>query len=176
MISGQTCQEYLSSLSFNWGWNTVDMSGNVVECRYLFEVGYRTGSYEMDGELMQQTGLFLRTHYRLWAVMLLVGVLGACESIHESADFERHRYSQLTEPFERNDVVYFDVTFDPNFPDGDSAAEAKRMQWLSGWLTQQKMCPNGYEILDRRPFDMMENNPARHDIRYEVKCKVQSET
>jgi len=125
---------------------------------------------------MQQAGLFLLGQYRLLAVVLLVCILGACASIHESEDFERHRYSQLTKPFERNDVVYFDATFDPNFPDGDPAAEAKRMQWLAGWLDQQKMCRDGYERLARRPFDMMENNPARHDIRYEVKCKMQSET
>jgi len=115
------------------------------------------------------------SHLRAWAVALLATGLVACESIHESPDFDRHRYSQLTEPFERNDVVYFDVTFDPNYPDGDSAAEAKRMEWLSAWLNQRKMCLDGYEILQRRPFELLENNPARHDIRYEVKCKPRPE-
>ena len=68
------------------------------------------------------------------------------------------------------------VTFDPNFPDDNPVAEAKRMEWLTGWLHQRKMCLDGYEILQRRSFDMLENNPARHDIRYEVKCKIRSET
>ena len=122
---------------------------------------------------MQQTESCLLACCRLWAVVLLAGVLVACESIHDSPDFERHRHSQLTEPFERNDVVYFDVTFDPNFPDDDPIAEEIRMEWLTAWLAQRKMCPNGYEIVARRPFDMLENNPARHDIRYEVKCKMQ---
>jgi len=125
---------------------------------------------------MRQIEILSVSHCRAWAVAVLVTGLVACASVHESPDFERHRYSQLTEPFERNDVVYFDVTFGPNFPDGDPAAEAKRMEWLSAWLDQRKMCLNGYEILQRRPFDTLENNPARHDIRYEVKCKSQSES
>jgi hypothetical protein len=102
--------------------------------------------------------------------LLFVG----CASLHESPDFVRHRYSQLTEPYDRSDVVYFDVMFDPSYPDNDSAAEAKRMEWLSDWLEKIHMCPDGYEIVKRRPFDMLENNPARYDIRYEVKCKTRS--
>jgi hypothetical protein len=102
--------------------------------------------------------------------LLFVG----CASFHESPDFVRHRHSQLTEPYDRSDVVYFDVMFDPSYPDNDSAAEAKRMEWLSAWLEQIHMCPDGYEIVIRRPFDMLENNPARYDIRYEVKCKTPS--
>lgn len=124
---------------------------------------------------MRRTDRSAKAHCCAWVVILPAAVLVACSSIHESPDFERHRYSQLTEPFERNDVVYFDATFDANFPDGDPAAEAKRMEWLSGWLKQRKMCLDGYEILKRRPFEMLENNPARHDIRYEVKCKIRPE-
>jgi hypothetical protein len=97
--------------------------------------------------------------------------LCSCASIHESADFERHRYSAVTEPFERDDVIYFDVTFSPQFPDNDAEAEATRMEWLDGWLEQRKMCgKRGYEIVKRRPFEMMEYNPANHDIRYEFNC------
>ncbi len=123
---------------------------------------------------MRQTDNFTVAAGRLWVMGLLGILLVACTNIHESPDYERHRYSQLSEPFERNDVLYFDVTFDPNFPDGDPAAEAKRMEWLSGWLEQRNMCPDGYEILKRRPFEMLEHNPARYDIRYEVKCKISS--
>ncbi len=125
---------------------------------------------------MRQTDIFTVAAGRLWAMVLLGILLAACTNIHESPGYERHRYSQLSEPFERNDVLYFDVMFDPNFPDGDSAAEAKRMEWLSGWLAQRKMCPDGYEILKRRPFEMLEHNPARYDIRYEVQCKILSGT
>lgn len=115
------------------------------------------------------------TGSRTWAIMLSGALLTACASFHESPDFERHRLSQLSEPFDRNDVVYFDVTFSANYPDDDSAAEAQRMQWLQQWLEQRKMCLDGHEVLKRRPFDMFENNPARYDIRYEVKCLARTE-
>ena len=107
------------------------------------------------------------------SVLIIFGglVLCSCASIHESADFERHRYSQVTEPFDRDDVIYFDVTFSAQFPDDDADAEATRMEWLEGWMEQRKMCGDkGYEIVTRRSFEMMEYNPANHDIRYEFKC------
>jgi hypothetical protein len=104
--------------------------------------------------------------------LIVIGlVLSSCASIHESADFERHRYSQVTEPYDRNDVLYFDVTFSAQFPDDDPEAEAIRMKWLDAWLEQRKLCGgNGYEIVTRRPFDTMEYNAAHHDVRYEFKC------
>jgi len=105
---------------------------------------------------------------------MLAALVVGCASLHESPDFVRHRHSQLTEPYDRSDVVYFDAMFDLNYPDDDPVAEAKRMEWLSDWLEQIHMCPDGYEIVKRRPFDMLENNPARYDIRYEVKCKTRS--
>lgn len=99
-------------------------------------------------------------------------ILWSCASIHDSPDFERHRYSQVVEPYDRNDVLYFDVMFSAQFPDDDAAAEATRMEWLEGWLEQRKLCgESGYEIVLRRPFEMMEDNPARYDIRYEFKCE-----
>jgi hypothetical protein len=124
---------------------------------------------------MQKFGVFpfSRSGFRI-AIFLAV-LLVSCESLYESPDFERHRYSQLIESFDRSDVIYFDVKFSPNFPDGDPVAEAKRMDWLSGWLVQRKMCPYGYDILKRRPFGMLEDNPARYDIRYEIKCKLQTD-
>ena len=107
------------------------------------------------------------------ALLIISGglILCSCASINNSPDFARHRYSQVMEPYDRNDVVYFDVTFSPQYPDDDAAAEATRMEWLEGWLEQRKMCgDNGYEIVTRRQFEMMEDNPAHHDIRYEFKC------
>ncbi len=109
-----------------------------------------------------------------WAIVLLATMLVGCAGMHESPDFERHRFSQLSEPFERTGILHFDVTFGPNYPDDDAVAEAKRMEWLASWLEQRKMCLDGYEILQRRPFGMLEHNPARYDLRYEVKCKPQS--
>jgi hypothetical protein len=122
---------------------------------------------------MRQKGNLGLAGIRVWLPVLAATFVG-CASIHESPDFVRHRHSQLTEPYDRNDVVYFDAMFDPNYPDDDPVAEAKRMEWLSSWLEQLHMCPDGYEIVKRRPFDMLESNQARYDIRYEVKCKTQS--
>lgn len=104
-------------------------------------------------------------------VAICIGmILYGCASIHESQDFERHRYSQVLEPFDRNDVMYFDATFSAQFPDEDAAAEQIRMGWLEGWLEQRTLCGNGYEIVTRRPIDTTEYNPAHHDVRYEFKC------
>lgn len=105
-------------------------------------------------------------------MVLISSLLGvACANIYESKDFERHRNSQLLLPYDRDDVFYFDATFTPQFPDEDEAAEAIRMEWLAGWLDQRSLCPDGFEIVSRRPFEFLESNPARHDIRYEVKCE-----
>jgi hypothetical protein len=98
--------------------------------------------------------------------------LSACDSIHESKDFERHKYSQLSEPRERDDVLYFDVKFDANYPEENDVAEEVRMEWLEAWLKQRNMCDDGYEIESKRPFDAMEYNPAQYDRRYVVQCKV----
>jgi hypothetical protein len=107
-----------------------------------------------------------------WRSVVLCGaVLAAgCASMHESPDFERHRESRLTVPYERDDVLYFDVKLSPSLPDGDPAAEAKRMEWLQAWLDFRSLCPNGYEIAERRPFRFEEMNPGRFDLRYEVTC------
>jgi hypothetical protein len=103
--------------------------------------------------------------------MLIVMLLSACSDIYKSADFERHRYSQLSEPYDRKDVMYFDATFTAEFPDNE-AGEAKRMEWLQAWLDQRNFCAAGFDIVKRRPFELMESNPAQHDIRYEVRCGV----
>ncbi len=98
-------------------------------------------------------------------IVLTIG----CTDIHRSADYERHLHSQFVVPYDRNDVMYFDVTISAEFPD-DEAGEATRMEWLKTWLAQRNMCADDYKIVDRRPFEPMENNPAHHDIRYEVQC------
>lgn len=112
------------------------------------------------------------------AYLLIVASLVAATAsltgcaIHDSPDYERHRNSRLTEPYDRKDVIYFDTYINTSYPGDDPDAEALRMEWLEAWLAQRKMCANGYKILKRREFDMFENNPARYDIRYEVSCKT----
>jgi hypothetical protein len=100
--------------------------------------------------------------------------LAGCAGMHDSPDFERHSNSQLTVPHERDDVVYFDVKLSANYPDRDAAAEAKRMEWLQAWLDFKGLCPNGYEIVNRREFRFEELNAGRYDLRYEVACTTEA--
>lgn len=116
---------------------------------------------------------------RVRAAGRLAGLLGVgllalagCTDIHQSQDFERHRNSQLVLPYDRPGVIYFDALLSPAYPDGDPAAEAQRMAWLAQWLELRKLCPAGYDVLARRPFDFLEDNPAHFDIRYEVACRA----
>lgn len=106
--------------------------------------------------------------------LFLAGVLvvTGCTSSLKSPDYERHNSSRLTVPYERDDVVYFDVKLSPNSPDKDPAAEEKRMEWLQAWLEFKNLCPNGYEIKDRREFRFDELNAGRYDLRYEVACQT----
>lgn len=109
----------------------------------------------------------------LLVAVIVVSGLNACStSIHDSKDYYRHRLSQLSVPSEGGDFVWFDVKLTPEYPDNNELAEQKRMEWLEGWLEKRKLCANGYEILERRPFDFLEHNPARYDLRYKVQCKV----
>ncbi|MDH3978874.1 MAG: hypothetical protein OEU86_10170 [Gammaproteobacteria bacterium] len=106
---------------------------------------------------------------------LVMTVLAGCASFNESPDYERHRFSRISEPYDRKGVIYFDASFTARYPDNDLDAESLRMEWLEGWLNQRKLCVYGYNIDKRRPFGEFENNPARYDIRYEVSCKPRSQ-
>jgi hypothetical protein len=108
-------------------------------------------------------------------LVMLLG-LGGCAAFDSPDTYNRHRLSDITEPragsgADSGDLFYFDVTVTPEFPDQDAAAEATRMTWLTEWLEARAMCPNGHEVLRRRAFDFLEHNPARRDLRYEVRCK-----
>jgi hypothetical protein len=103
-------------------------------------------------------------------VCLAAIACAGCAANRDSPDFERHRETRLTVPYERNDVVYYDAKFTPEFPDDNAAAEAKRMEWLEVWLDTKSMCADGYEIVERRAFRFEESNPGRYDVRYEIAC------
>lgn len=99
-------------------------------------------------------------------------LLAACATMHQSPDFTRHRFSTLTIPHDNKDLFFFDVMTNGQYPADDPVAENTRMEWLSAWLKARKMCPDGFEIIQRREFDFIEHNPGRYDFRYEVKCKL----
>ena len=111
--------------------------------------------------------------YRAITVCVLVPFMTGCtSSIHASKDFDRVAYSQVSSPLSGDDFLWFDVKLTPQYPDNNDAAEAKRMEWLVGWLERKALCPAGYEITDRRPFEFLEHNPARYDLRYKIECTV----
>lgn len=105
----------------------------------------------------------------------LLLVIAGCAGMEQSPDFERHNESRLTVPYDREDVVYFDVKLSANYPDNNPAAEAKRMEWLQTWLDLKSLCPGGFNVVQRRPFRFEEMNPGRYDLRYEVACEVPAE-
>lgn len=104
----------------------------------------------------------------LLAVLLLAG----CSQMHESPDYMRHTHSRITSPLNGGDFFWFDVKVTPELPLDNEAAEQQRQVWLQTWLLQRGMCPDGYEITERRPFEFLEHNPAQLDIRYKVQCLV----
>lgn len=110
------------------------------------------------------------------AVVILVLLVTACNGIEKSADFDRHRYSQLTTPRDRPGVIYFDLVFPAEFPRDDPAADAARMRWLGVWLAQRGLCPQGFDVSRRRAFDYLEDNPRGYQQRWEVVCRTAEKT
>lgn len=113
------------------------------------------------------------------ALATLVLALTGCTAFDTPDTYNRHRLSDITLPRApageaadgSTDIFFFDVTVTAEFPDNSAAAEAERMQWLEEWLEQRNMCASGHEIVKKRRFDYMEDNPARRDLRYEVRCR-----
>ncbi len=105
---------------------------------------------------------------QILALALLV--VGCASALDKSEDFDRHRYSQLVQPFDRPGSIYFDVIFSAAYPVDDPLADARRTAWLAGWLTQRRLCAAGHEVVIRRPFDYLEDNPAGFQQRWEIRC------
>ena len=107
-------------------------------------------------------------------LVLVVLVAGCSGTPTRSPDFDRHRYSELVQPRDHPDRIYFDVIFSPDFPADDPAADAARMEWLQGWLKLRHLCPTGHDVVVRRPFDFLEDNPGRFAQRWEIRCRAAS--
>jgi len=103
--------------------------------------------------------------------LAVVLMLSSCTAMAPSTDYDRHRLSEITLPRDRGDLFYFDVAVDSSFPADDAQAEATRMRWLDEWLGLRRICPDGHEVLGRRAFGFLEDNPAHRDLRYEVRCR-----
>ena len=108
------------------------------------------------------------------ALLFLLCALWACTAFDTPNVYNRHRLSDITlprDPVAGSDIFYFDVTVTAEFPDNSATAEAERMRWLAEWLEQRHMCEAGHEVIKKRKFDELEDNPARRNLRYEVRCK-----
>ena len=108
------------------------------------------------------------------ALLFLLCSLSACAAFDTPDTYNRHRLSDITlprDPVASSDIFFFDVTITAEFPDNSATAEAERMKWLTEWLQQRNMCAAGHEVVSRRKFDEMEDNPAHRNLRYEVRCK-----
>lgn len=105
-------------------------------------------------------------------LVLTVLLAGCATALDKSADFDRHRYSRLLQPFDKPGTIFFDVSFSADYPAGNPAAEAVRMEWVRGWLGQRQLCPAGFDVPVRRAFDYLEDNPAGYEERWEVRCRA----
>lgn len=105
------------------------------------------------------------------ATTVLAALLAGCMAFDTPDDYNRHRLTDLTVARDRADLFYFDAAITGEFPGDSASAEAQRMRWLDEWLELRQMCPGGHEVLQRRRFGELEDNPARRDLRYEVRCK-----
>lgn len=110
----------------------------------------------------------LKTPSLLLACALLV--LAGCEEMHQSVDYDRHSSSNLRTPTGSPGILVFEARVTASAPEDSAEGEAIRMQWLDGWLEQRRLCPGGYEILERRKHSRQDANPYGFDLRYELRC------
>jgi hypothetical protein len=99
----------------------------------------------------------------------LLGLAG-CAALEDRTDYHRHTMSDLREDWQRPGIFLFDTTTSSLYPADSDEAEAKRMEWLAGWMKRLGYCPSGWEVLERYPVPPEDQRGARHDLRYEVRC------
>ena len=114
--------------------------------------------------------------YRMQSWLVICLVLGGCGSGKSLADHlsgkslvDRHSMSRLyTAP--EGDLIIFEATVSPDYPLDSAEAEVERESWMSQWLERERMCADGFEIIDRIRIGSAADNPYRHDLRYTLKC------
>lgn len=143
-------------------------------CRSLVEMIFALTSVPVVfAELVE-----IKVMNMVWKTLLpgvlvaFVILLGACKDLHQSVDLDRHKYSNLRTSMNKSDVMVFEAKATLEAPVEGEPGEAVRMQWLEGWLAQRGQCGNGYEVLERRPYQRNDANPYGFDLRYEVRCKA----
>ena len=71
------------------------------------------------------------------------------------------------------EVLIFEAQVSAEYPADNKVGEAKRMEWVEDWMKIRKFCPDGFEVIERRRFKDDEPNPYDHDLRYQLKCKLE---
>lgn len=103
-------------------------------------------------------------------LVLALGILAGCAALEDRADYHRHSMSDLREDWQRPGIFVFDASTSSLYPADSDEAEAKRMEWLAGWMKRLGYCPSGWEVLGRTPIPPEQQHGARHDLRYDVRC------
>ena len=106
-------------------------------------------------------------------ILAMALILHACQSLDLSGQqrFERHSMSNLkTDPNGDEGVFIFEAKISAQYPADSPSAESVRMSWAEEWLEFRSLCPDGFEVLSRRPYEASDYNPNRYALRYELGC------
>ena len=94
----------------------------------------------------------------------LHGCAGSGKLVHD-----RHSMSRLYVD-EQGDGLVFEASVSPEYPRDSDGGEAVRREWMQQWLTQRKLCDNGFTVLERQDIGSAADNPYWHDLRYRLRC------
>jgi hypothetical protein len=94
----------------------------------------------------------------------VVLILGGC------ATMDRPAMSSF-EPLAGDKFRYVAKTDSMVYREDSPEAEAERMRWLQTYLTDNKLCPAGYAISDRKPVLTSDVIGRTYTIFYTGRCK-----
>lgn len=103
-----------------------------------------------------------------------IALLPACAAMEGAQDFDRHRMSSIRVSEADPEIYIFEAQISAEYPADNDMAEAVRMEWIKSWMEVRKFCPEGFEVVERRPFGKDEPNPYRSDLRYQLRCEFES--
>lgn len=75
--------------------------------------------------------------------------LAGCAAVEDRTDYHRHSMSDLRDDWKRPGIFLFETTTSSLYPAESDEAEAKRIEWLAGWMKRLGYCPGGWEVMDR---------------------------
>lgn len=105
-----------------------------------------------------------------WLLLSAVAMLiGAC-----AVNYNLERLSQTEFRPIGDSAFEFKALSSPLLrPEDSIGAEEERIRWLESYLDDNDLCPDGYEITQRRTVLLLEGLlGSSHDIYYSVRCKT----